>query len=241
MAAVLITGASQGIGRATAVELSRRGHQVVATARNVDSLRDLDVARRLSLDVIDPGSVERAVAAAGPIDVLVSNAGQTVRGPVEHTPVEEIARLIDLNTLGAIRVTQAVLPAMRERGSGRLVYVSSVLGAVTVPLIGAYAASKWALEALVETLATEVRSFGIDAVLLQPGAVSTTGPASATSYLDENGPYGPLARESRNARSEPITAVEVAGAIADAIELPAPAPLRVPVGEAAHKTLARRG
>jgi NAD(P)-dependent dehydrogenase (short-subunit alcohol dehydrogenase family) len=199
------------------------------------------VAQRLSLDVTDPGSVERAVAAAGPIDVLVSNAGQTMRGPVEHTPVEEIARLIDLNTLGAIRVTQAVLPAMRERGSGRLVYVSSVLGAVTVPLIGAYAASKWALEALVETLATEVRSFGIDAVLLQPGAVSTTGPAAATSYLDENGPYGPLARESRNARSEPITAEEVAVAIADAVELPTPAPLRVPVGDAARKLLALGG
>jgi NADP-dependent 3-hydroxy acid dehydrogenase YdfG len=240
MPTVLITGASQGIGRAAAAELARRGHLVVATARNVDSLRDLDVALRLSLDVTDPESVGRAVAAAGPVDVLVSNAGQTSRGPVEHTPVEEIARLFDLNTLGAVRVTQGVLPGMRERGSGRLVYVSSILGAVTIPLIGAYAASKWALEALVQTLAAEVQGFGVEAVLLQPGAVDTAGPAMAASYFDENGVYGPLARKTAGARSTSMTAEEVATAIADVIDLPSPVPLRVPVGDAARALLANR-
>ncbi|TQS41163.1 SDR family oxidoreductase [Cryptosporangium phraense] len=241
MATVLITGASQGIGRAAAVELARRGHRVVATARNADDLAGLDVAQRLRLDVTDPASVEQAVASAGPVDVLVSNAGQTMRGPVERTPVAEIGRLFDLNALGAIRVTQAVLPGMRERGTGRLVYVSSVLGRLTVPLIGAYAASKWGLEALVETLAAEVRRFGVDAVLLEPGAVSSDGPAAAPVYLTDDDVYQPLAREVAGARSAPIPPAEVAEAIADVVDLPAPVPLRVPVGDAARAALSAAG
>ncbi|EWM18548.1 SDR family NAD(P)-dependent oxidoreductase [Kutzneria sp. 744] len=114
MSSVLITGASKGIGRAIAVELAGRGHRVVATARQPETLADLDVDQRLRLDVTDQDSVDRAVEAAGSIDVLVSNAGATLRAPLESVPLSEVEKLFQLNTFGALRVAQAVLPAMRR-------------------------------------------------------------------------------------------------------------------------------
>ncbi|HEX4255136.1 MAG TPA: SDR family NAD(P)-dependent oxidoreductase, partial [Streptosporangiaceae bacterium] len=153
MARVLITGASRGIGRASATALSQGGHEVIATARDVSALHDVPAALRLSLDVTDQVSVDAAMAAAGPVDVLVSNAGATVRAPVETVPLAAVRQLIELNTLGALRVAQAVLPGMRTAGSGQLIFVSSIQGRLVIPLIGAYGASKWALEALAETLA----------------------------------------------------------------------------------------
>ena len=124
MSSVLITGASKGIGRAIAIELAGRGHRVVATARRPETLADLPVDQRLQLDVTDQDSVDRAIKEAGEIDVLVSNAGATVRAPLETVPLTEVEKLFQLNTFGALRVVQGVLPAMRERGSGRLVFVS---------------------------------------------------------------------------------------------------------------------
>src|ERR1700742_3781684 len=113
MASVLITGASRGIGRLTAAELARRGHRVVATARDPRTLDDLKVDLRLRLDVTDQASVDAAVAEAGQIDVLVSNAGIMAMGSVEATPLSETERIFDQNLIGAIRVTQAVLPQLR--------------------------------------------------------------------------------------------------------------------------------
>ncbi len=161
MASVLITGASKGIGRATAVELARRGHRVVATARDPRSLADLDVDQRLPLDVTDPASVAAAVRDAGQLDILVSNAGAIFYAAVEAIPIDRFAELLDLNTLGAIRVAQAVLPGMRVRGSGRLLFMSSVVGRIVLPPGAAYQATKWALEALVESLAIEVAPSGL--------------------------------------------------------------------------------
>ena len=158
MARILITGASRGIGRGTAVALAGRGHEVIATARDVAALDDVPAALRLSLDVTDQASVDAAIARAGRVDVLVSNAGATVRAPLETVPLEAVEQLIELNTLGALRVAQAVLPGMRAQGSGQLIFVSSIQGRLVLPLIGAYAASKWALEALAETLAVEAGS-----------------------------------------------------------------------------------
>ncbi len=119
MSSVLITGASRGIGRAIAITLAGRGHRVIATARRPETLADLPVDQRLPLDVTIQESVEAAIADAGDIDVLVSNAGETVRAPLESVPLTEVERLFQLNTLGALRVAQGVLPAMRERGAGR--------------------------------------------------------------------------------------------------------------------------
>jgi NADP-dependent 3-hydroxy acid dehydrogenase YdfG len=128
MSSVLITGANRGIGRATAIELAGRGYRVIATARRPETLDDLPVDQRLRLDVTDQASVDQAIRDAGEIDVLVSNAGVTVRAPLESVPLSEVERLIQINTLGGLRVAQGVLPAMRERRSGRLVFISSIQG-----------------------------------------------------------------------------------------------------------------
>ncbi len=182
MASVLITGASKGIGRATAAEFARRGHRVVATARDPRSLTGLDVDQRLPLDVTDPASVAAAVEAAGEIDVLVSNAGVIFYAAVEAIPPDKFAEIFDLNTVGALRAAQAVLPGMRARGHGRLLFMSSVAGRMVLPPGAAYAATKWALEALVEGLAIEVAPFGLEAALLEPGAVSSGALDDVTRY-----------------------------------------------------------
>jgi NAD(P)-dependent dehydrogenase (short-subunit alcohol dehydrogenase family) len=239
MVRVLVTGASKGIGRATVQELAARGHRVAATARNAQTLDDLPADIRLSLDVTDQASVDRAVAAAGPVDVLISNAGETARGPVETTPVAEVNHLFQLNTLGALRVTQAVLPRMRARGGGRLLFVSSILGRLTIPLSGAYAASKWALEAIAETLAVEAGHFGIKVAVLEPGGVSSGALDRPRTYLADNDPYRPLAAQLAGVRGNLITVQEVAAAIADTVEHPDP-PFRIPVGAPAEKVLAAR-
>lgn len=239
MSSVLITGASKGIGRAIAIELSDRGHRVIATARNPEALADLPVDQRLYLDVTDQESVERAIKEAGDIDVLISNAGETVRAPLESVPLSAVDHIFQLNTLGALRVAQAVLPAMRERGAGHLVFISSIQGRLVLPIIGPYGASKWALEALAETLAIETSHFGVKVSIMQPGAVSTDGAASAKVYLKDNDPYAPLYRELPALRGEAVTAEEVAVAVADTIELSEP-PLRVPVGAPAQRVLEAR-
>ncbi|MFJ4921011.1 SDR family oxidoreductase [Streptomyces sp. NPDC088725] len=243
MSSVLITGASRGIGRATAIELAARGHRVIATARRPEDLADLPVDQRLRLDVTDQESVDAALRDAGEVDVLVSNAGATVRGPMENVPVSEVEALFQLNTLGPLRVVQGLLPTMRERGAGRMVFVSSVQGRLVVPIIGPYSASKWALEAFAETLAVEAGHFGVKVSILQPGAVSSGGAERAKSFFAENDPYAPLLQQFAALRGtsifETITPEDVATAVADTIEQPDP-PLRVPVGAPARTALEAR-
>ncbi|WP_066361839.1 SDR family oxidoreductase [Herbidospora mongoliensis] len=234
MSSILITGTSTGIGRATAAELVRRGHRVVATARDPRTLDGLGVDQRLRLDVTDQSSVDAAVKEAGEIDVLISNAGGIFYAPVEASPADEIERLYRLNTVGAVRVTQAVLPQMRERGKGRLLYVSSVAGRTVRPGSAAYNASKWALEAFAETLAIEVAGFGIDVSLAQPGPVSSGALDDVLTYGSPV--YGPPEALPESAF---ITSEEVARALADLVER-SEIPLRVPVGAAAEHVLAAR-
>jgi NAD(P)-dependent dehydrogenase (short-subunit alcohol dehydrogenase family) len=241
MTSVLITGASRGIGRAITIELAARGHRVIATARRPEDLDGLPVDQRLRLDVTDQKSVEQALRDAGDVDVLVSNAGATVRAPLESVPLSEVEALFQLNTLGPLRVVQGVLPAMRERGAGRLVFISSIQGRLVLPIIGPYAASKWALEAIAETLAVETGHFGVKVSVIQPGAVSSGGAERAKSFFTENDPYLPLVEQLRSLRGESVTPEDVAAAVADTIEQPDP-PLRVPVGAPARIALeARKG
>ncbi|MGW6008411.1 SDR family oxidoreductase [Streptomyces sp. NPDC055210] len=239
MSSVLITGASRGIGRVVAVELAGRGHRVVATARRPEQLADLPVDRRLRLDVTDQGSVDQAMRDAGDIDVLISNAGDTVRAPLESVPLAEVERLFQLNTLGALRVVQGVLPAMREKGAGRLVFISSIQGRLVLPMIGPYGASKWALEALAETLAIETGHFGVKVSVIQPGAVSSGGAERAKVFVKEKDPYAPLLDMLGALRGESVTPEDVASAVADTVEQDEP-PLRVPVGAVAERVLAAR-
>jgi NAD(P)-dependent dehydrogenase (short-subunit alcohol dehydrogenase family) len=220
---VLITGASKGIGRATAAEFATRGYCVIATARDPRSLADLDVDQRLPLDVTDPASVATAVREAGEVDVLVSNAGAIFHAAVEAIPPQEFARLLDVNTLGALRVAQAVLPGMRARGSGRLLFISSVVGRIVLPPGAAYQATKWALEALVEALAIEVAPFGLQAALLEPGAVSTGALDDVTRYSLPDDPYEALGRapdRSNDVRARMMTPEAVAAEVANAAESP---------------------
>ena len=237
MSSVLITGANGGIGRALAVEFARRGHRVVATARNPERLDDLDVAQRLSLDVTDDASVAAAVEAAGDVDILIANAGVIFYAAVEAIPLDELQRVFALNTVGALRVAQAVLPQMRARGSGRLLFMSSVVGRIVLPPGAAYASTKWALEALVEALAIEVAPFGVQAALLEPGAVSSGALDDVLTYTLPDDPYG--APRGNTGGREFVTPELVAAEVADAAEASA-LPLRIPIGDSARALLAAR-
>jgi len=243
MARALITGCSTGFGRATAIELKKRGFEVVATARRPAVLEDLDVDARLVLDVTDDESVTAALTAAGPLDVLVNNAGISVSGPVELVPMAEVRRLFETNFFGAVRMMQAVLPQMRRQGSGTIVNVSSVSGKVAAPLSGFYAASKFALEAVSEAMYFEMGHFGIRTVLIEPGYFKTNISESGLRYGVDNPPYNELAEATEKmtdtlGRGEAPGPEVVAMAIADAVE--SPGPVRVPVGTDAEMVLGAR-
>ena len=240
MARVLITGASRGIGRGTAAALTARGHEVIATARDLASLDEVPAALKLQLDVTDQASVDAALDRAGRIDVLLSNAGATVRAPLETIPLDALRDLFELNAFGALRVIQGVLPQMRERGSGQLIFNSSIQGRLVIPLIGAYGATKWALEAFAETIAIEAGHFGVSVHVLQAPAVSSGGAERAQVYLDEDNPYRELLGKIGAFRSEPVSVEDVADAVARTIEDGEKAAFRIPVGENARATLARR-
>ncbi|OBA58701.1 short-chain dehydrogenase/reductase [Mycobacterium sp. 1100029.7] len=238
MTGVLITGASRGIGRAIATEFAGRGHRVVATARDPHTLSGLDVDQRLALDVTDDTSVRAAVAAAGEIDIVIANAGLIFYAAVEAIPLAELRQLLDLNTIGAIRVAQAVLPQMRARGEGKLLFMSSVMGRVVRPPGAAYAATKWALEALVEALAIEIEPLGVQAALLEPGAVSSGALDNVTTYTLPDDPYAAILGGG-GPRAGMISPEQVAAEVVDVAEKPA-LPLRIPIGDAARALMNAR-
>jgi NAD(P)-dependent dehydrogenase (short-subunit alcohol dehydrogenase family) len=245
VARILITGCSTGFGRAAAVELTGRGHEVVATARRAESIADLPVARRLGLDVLCADSVTNAVAAAGPIDALVNNAGVGLVGPFERVDLEDARRVFETNFFGAVRMMQAVLPAMRERGAGTIVNVTSIAGRVAPPLEGFYSASKFALEGLSEALHHEVGHFGVRVRIVEPGLFDTGFSGRALRCGVDAAPYDELDRQWAAARVRLVGAPvptgpgAVAVAIADAVESTAPR-LRWPVGADAEMVLTAR-
>jgi len=238
MSTVLVTGAGRGIGRAITEEFIRRGHRVIGTARDPRSLQDLDLAQRLALDVTDDASVAAAFKAAGDVDVVVINPAEIFYAAVEAIPLDELQRLFNLNTVGALRVAQAALPGMRARGDGKLLFMSSVAGRIALAPGAAYGATKWALEGLVEALAIEVAPFGVQAGLLEPGAVSSGALDDVKTYTLPDDPYAELLAEGA-ALEGMITPQQVADEIADAAEKPQ-LPLRIPIGDAARALLAAR-
>jgi NAD(P)-dependent dehydrogenase (short-subunit alcohol dehydrogenase family) len=238
---ILITGAARGIGMATAQVLAKRGHSVVAT--DISALNGLEGIQAHVLNVTCDDSVAQCLKEVGPLDVIVNNAGISGEGPVEGYPLDRVRQMFETNTLGALRIIQAVLPAWRKRGSGVIVNVSSVNGRVSSPLGAAYSASKFALEALTESLHLEVRHFGIRCVLIEPGTIASgmkasephKGPADYAGLWEQWA--GARAKMTgRSGRTEPEV---VALAIASAIEDPA-TPLRVPVGQDAETILGMR-
>jgi NAD(P)-dependent dehydrogenase (short-subunit alcohol dehydrogenase family) len=184
MSNLVITGTSRGIGLATALELARGGHQVVATMRNPAGSPELAAqaasenlpVRIETMDVDSDDSVKQAFArilAQGPVDVLVNNAGIERTGAIEEAPLADFRTCMETNYFGAIRCIQAVLPSMRERGSGTIVNVTSVAGKISVSPMAPYSASKFALEALSECLAQELKAFGVRVAIVEPGIIDT--------------------------------------------------------------------
>ncbi len=250
MAIALITGTSSGIGLATAVSLARRGHNVVATMRNLQGATELQrivAAERLpitisELDVNDGGSVETCFRAVmgehGGIDVLVNNAGLGLGGSVEELPVEAFREVMETNFFGALRCIKAVLPSMRERRSGCIVNVSSVAGRLVVPPQAGYSASKWALEALSECLAQEMKAFDVRVAIVEPGVIATPIFGKARP-LPANSPY-PHARRQRAlfaaSLANPTSPYVVGEKICDIVESDS-LQLRYPVGPDAEGLL----
>ena len=193
--AVLVTGCSSGIGRATAERLARAGWTVYASARRLESVEGLEGCRPLRLDVTDDDSMRAAVEAIerehGAVGVLVSNAGYSQSGAVESVPIEAARRQLETNVLGLARLTQLVLPGMRRQGWGRIVNVSSMGGKLTFPGGGWYHASKHAVEALSDALRFELAGFGIDVVVIEPGLIRTgfADAAVGSIAVDPDDPY----------------------------------------------------
>ena len=181
MARILITGSNSGFGLLTVLTLARQGHDVIATMRNPaksGALDDALAAEGLTvttrvLDVADQASIDAALADADQIDVLINNAGYEVQSSIEQLSDELMYGQLETNVMGPLRTMRAVLPAWRERGSGVIVNVSSIAGRVGTPYSGAYAASKWALEAMSEALHFEVSQLGIRVHLIEPGRFDT--------------------------------------------------------------------
>jgi NAD(P)-dependent dehydrogenase (short-subunit alcohol dehydrogenase family) len=251
--AVLVTGCSSGIGRATAELLARRGHTVYATARREETLADLRAAgcRTLPLDVTDEQSrqaaVDTVVAENGAVGALVNNAGYSQSGALETLDLDEVRRQFETNVFGLLRMCQLVLPSMRRRGAGRIVNVSSMGANFTFPGGGSYHATKYAVEALSDALRFEVAGFGVGVTVIQPGLIRTSfsdravaevpppderpgpydefnrGVAEATRTVYERGPLAKLGGEPE----------AVAKAIARALTARR-APIRVRVTPSAH-------
>ena len=177
-----ITGASRGFGRIWADAALRRGDKVAATARKLSSIADLKEKYganllTLELDVTNGEQVRAAVAQAhahfGRLDIVLNNAGYSLVGTIEEASAEDVKAMYDTNIFGALAVIQAALPLLRQQGGGHIVGISSNLGHVTLPVIGYYCSSKWAFEAIHESLALEVKDFGIKVTIIEPGAYAT--------------------------------------------------------------------
>lgn len=202
----LVTGASSGIGEATVERLLAQGFIVYAGARRVDRMAGIEQrgAHTLSLDVTDDASMTDAVGQIlqerNRIDVLVNNAGYGSYGSVEEVPLEEARRQFEVNVFGLARLTQLVLPAMREKRSGRIINVSSIGGRIYEPLGAWYHATKFAVEGLSDSLRLEVAPFGIDVTIIQPGPIRTEWNTIARDSMvtvSGEGPYAEVARRMR--------------------------------------------
>lgn len=225
MKTIFITGCSTGFGRETALYFLDKGWNVIATMRNpgASSLPTSDRIRLLPLDVTDANSIAAAVAEAGPIDVLVNNAGVGWLNAVEGTPMAIVRDIFETNLFGAVAMMQAVLPDMRERGSGVIVNVSSSSTYKPLPLLSVYRASKAAMNALTESAALELAQFGIRARVVMPGmAPSTSFASTAQGQIMEAGgfpePYAEFAQQTltmmQSAGTGPVTtAQDVAEAV----------------------------
>ena len=242
---VLVTGATDGLGKALALLLAGRGYRVFAAGRSPEKLAQLDAAalenkfalETIALDLCSDTSVQSAVdavlAKAGALDVLVNNAGVNYTAAVEDLSMDDWRAQFETNFFGVLRVTRALLPNMRNRRSGRILMMSSLSGLVTPPTQGAYSSSKHALEGLSNALRMELYPFGIDVILIEPGYIITGIQKAAAElskpYVQKGGPYAPLyarfftsVNETRS--KSRTTPQDCARVMLHAIETPRPKP-----------------
>lgn len=238
MQTILITGCSSGFGLAIARTFLERDWSVIATMRTLrkDLFPPLDRLRVMALDVTDQASIDQAVAAAGPIDVLVNNAGIGWLNALEGTPMRAARELFDTNTLGTMAMTRAVLPQMRERRAGVIVNVSSSVTLKSLPLLSVYTASKAAVNAFTESLAFELEPFGVRVRLVLPGRAPDTRFGDNARARMRDGfpePYAGMAQQVfaavGQATSEITHAADVTDAVWRAATDPA-CPMRLPAG-----------
>ncbi|GAB3146447.1 SDR family NAD(P)-dependent oxidoreductase [Amycolatopsis stemonae] len=179
----LVTGTSSGIGRAIAVRLAERGHDVVAGVRKIADAPAHPRIRPVALDVTDVDRLAAVAKDIGPLRGLVNNAGVTVSAPVEHIPLDRLRAQFEVNVVGVVAVCQAFLPAVRA-GRGRIVMISSSSGRVAIPLLGAYSASKFAVEALSDSLRRELRPWNVPVVVVEPGSFQSRNRASTETAAE---------------------------------------------------------
>ncbi len=255
--AALITGCSSGIGRATAERLQRDGFTVYATARRPETLTDLEAGgcKTLALDVTDEDSMAAAVKAVtdaeGGVGVLVNNAGYSQSGAVESVPLDQVRRQFETNVFGLIRMCQLVLPGMREQGAGKIVNIGSMGGRLTFPGGGLYHATKYSVEAISDALRFEVKGFGVDVILVEPGLIVTNFGEVASASVGVSGDAGPytdwnrkVGRITEGAYKGPMSKLgagpdKVADTIAKAVTSKRPK-ARYPVTASAHLMINQR-
>ncbi|MGF9566227.1 SDR family oxidoreductase [Neorhizobium sp. JUb45] len=249
MSTILITGCSSGFGLETAKLFLERGWDVIATMRKPDTglLPVSERLRILALDVTDPASISQAVEDAGPIDVLVNNAGFGAPSPVELTAPETVQALFQTNTIGTLAMVQAVLPQMRQRRAGVIINVTSTVTVKPLPVIGVYRASKAAVNAFTESLAIEMEPFGVRVHIVLPGrSPETSFGANARPHLRgmDNADYAPMLQQFVKTVQDdtgPVTyAPDVAEAVWRAATDPS-APLHIPGGADAEFWMAEAG
>lgn len=252
MKVVLITGAAQGIGLATAIHLAKQGYIVYATIRNSSNTEEIERAVqelplqlfKVYVDVTDSSTIEKAVQTIiqeqGRIDVVVNNAFHAVVGTCETCTIEEQQQSMDVNYFGPVRVLQAVLPYMRMQRSGYVIQLSSIAGYEPFPHLEAYVASKFALEGLTESLASHLCAWNIHVSLIEPGGVKTKGPGSAplgSRFLNDTSAYKHYMIEAKNKMIESyehsMDPMEVVSIIEEILKSEKPH-LRYPVGEFAN-------
>jgi len=240
---IFITGASRGFGKIWAEAFLKRGDKVIATARNTDALNDLvsaygDAILPIQLDVNNRDQVFAAIEQAkqhfGTIDVLINNAGYGLFGTIEETSEQEARDQIETNVFGLLWATQAVLPVMRAQGHGHIIQVSSVLGIVTLPVLGLYNASKFAVEGLTETLAAEVKGFGINVSLIEPNGFATDWAGASAASTTPMDVYEPVKAAFQAGLTDDIFGVPeaTADAVLKLVDVENP-PLRLFLGKMA--------
>lgn len=228
----LVTGASSGIGLEVARALVSRGYRVLGTTRNPSALPPdsrLTGVEYVALDLTDRASIEACARAAGDVDILVNNAGESQMGPLEELPLDAIDRLFQVNVLGAVQLTQLLLPGMRERGYGRVVMVGSMLASFPLAFRSSYVAAKCALKGFASAARRELSPFGVWLTTVEPGTIATGIGDRRTRYIGDTSPYTAdyttVSKAMQRNENRGIEAAKVAELVVRAIEADKPKPL----------------